>query len=133
MVAGGGFGGPQGWAAHSARITGGKAILQKSGEFKLARLMQKVTGLEPDSRYVLSLRLRAEQAPDADVVADLVGPGYESARRRLAVTPEQILPRFKTFEKVVPTETPPDSVMLRVFTTSTVPVTVDDVSLTKLD
>jgi hypothetical protein len=133
LVDNGGFDGTQGWTTASARIVDGKAILQKTGNYSFARLFQTLPPLEENARYVLSMRLSAESTPDEKVVADLTAEGYQSARRKLVVLPEEISPEATTFDKVVPAEMPPDSVVLRVFTSSTKPVVVDDVSLLKLE
>ncbi len=133
LVANGGFDSSEGWTTASVRFAGGTAILQKQEEFQIARAVQPIKGLEPDSKYVLSLRLNADSVPDAQVVADLVGPDYESARRKLIIHPDEIGVEPMTFEKVIFSETPPDSVALRVFTRSTKPVVVDDVALVKLE
>jgi hypothetical protein len=133
LVTNGGFDGGEGWATASVRVVDGKAILQRNEEFQIARAIQPLEGLEPDSKYVLSLRLSADAVPEAQVVADLVGPGYESARRKLVVHPDEISTEPKVFEKIMFSETPPDSVALRVFSKSTKPVVVDDVSLVKLE
>jgi hypothetical protein len=133
IVVNGGFDGTEGWMKASARIADGKAILQRTGNYSFARLLQTLPHLEENARYVLSVRLSAESTPDDKVVADLTAEGYQSARRKLSVLPEEIGPEAITFEKVVPAETPPDSVVLRVFTRSTKPVVVDDVALVKLE
>jgi hypothetical protein len=133
LVANGGFDTSDDWATASVRFVDGRAIFEKKEAFQIARAIQSIEGLEPDCKYVLSLRLSADSVPDAEVIAGVVGPGYESARRRLVVHPDEITTEPKTFEKIMFSETPPDSVALRIFTRSTKPVVVDNVSLVKLE
>jgi hypothetical protein len=133
LVIDGGFDGEGQWRTASARVAGGVASLQVTGDYTLSRLHQNLAGLQSDSRYMLSMKIRAESTPDAPVVADLIGSGYESAKRKLQAEPTEITPTFNTFEKVMPTDVPPDTVTLRVFTTSTMPIVIDDVSLKKMD
>jgi hypothetical protein len=131
LIRNGGFDAEEGWSAAPRAIRDGRATLQKGEGSEWAHLRQLVLGLEPNSRYALSLRLRAEQSPDDGVVANLIGADYASAR--LMVKPEEIGPEFKAFRRVISSDAPPDTVTLRVFTKSTVPIQVDDVSLTKLN
>jgi predicted small lipoprotein YifL len=130
LVTNGGFAGNNGWLAAPRTIVDGHAVLQKTEKTSWTCLRQTVTGLEPDSRYALSLTLRADTIPDDEVVANLIAKDYASAR--LIVKPAEIGPDFKRFERVVPSRTPPDTVTLRIYTRSSVPIMLDDVCLTKL-
>jgi hypothetical protein len=131
LIKNGGFDAKDGWSAAPRAIRDGRAVLQKTEGSEWAHLKQLISGLEPDSRYALSLRLRAEHTPDDGVVANLIGADYASAR--LIVQSAEIGPEFKAFKRIISSGTPPDTVTLRIFTRSAVALQVDDVSLTKLN
>jgi hypothetical protein len=134
LVTNGGFDGPEGWKLSGASVADGQAVLEKAPDAEFCAVSQAIIGLEPDARYVLSVRARADATPDAELLLDVIGKeGYRGGQRKLRVRGDEIGPEFRAFERVIPSDTPPRAVTLRVVSSSTVPVFVDDVALTKLD
>ena len=134
LVTNGGFDGSESWKLSTASVVDGEAVLEMTPESKFCAVSQSIVGLETNARYVLSVRARADTTPDSELLLDVIGKeGYRGGQRKLRIRPDEIGPEFRTFERVIPSDTPPRVVTLRVVSSSTVPVIVDDVSLTKLD
>jgi hypothetical protein len=128
LAADGGFVRAEAWLATLTRIEDGVAVLQARGD-TLARIRQRIAGLQPNRWYVLSVRLRAQEQPDCWIIADVIGDDYESPDQKLRITPEQVSAEFRTFSRVIPSGDPPGTTFLRVYTPSTVPVVLDSVGL----
>jgi lysophospholipase L1-like esterase len=130
LVTNGGFDGLSPWDTISARVAGGTAVITRAVDADVSLVRQRLLTVEENTAYVISARLRARRTPNAPVIIDLVGTdNYENDRRKLVIPAARIGRDFKTFRKVISSDTPPDHVVIRVVSESTVPVVVDDVAL----
>lgn len=118
------------WECEYATIKDGVASLQSPDGVQVAQIRQKLKTLKPFTNYTLSVRVRAASTPTAQLSVDLyLEDVYDNPDQELVVLPSHVGPEYLTFYRTINTGSFPEQPYLRVFTFSTVPMEVTQVSL----
>jgi len=118
------------WESMNASIAEGTVQIQSPDGVDPGMVRQVITALKPDTHYKMSATARALNTPTSQLSVDLfIDESYDSPDQELVVMPMEIGPNYTTFHRIVNTGSFTEQPYIRIFTLSTVPVEISDVSL----
>jgi hypothetical protein len=121
------------WDALNAVFEDNGVVLQSPNGTSPAMIRQRTKRLRQNSVYRLSMRVQAERAPTATVHADLyLGDHYDSPEHELVIPEHAIMPVTHRFERLLNSGTFSELPYLRVFTFSTVPILIQEITVVEV-
>jgi hypothetical protein len=118
------------WEAMNAAIAEGTVLLTSPDGVEASQIRQKLTDLSPNTDYRISVKARALHTPTAQLSVDLfIDETYDSPDQELLVRPDEIEPVYQIYHRTIQSGSFAEQPYLRIFTFSTVPVEVDEVTI----
>lgn len=118
------------WESMNASIAEGTVQIQSPDGVDPGMIRQVLTSLKPETHYKMSATARALNTPTSQLSVDLfIDESYDNPDQELIVMPTEIGPNYTTFHRIVNTGSFSEQPYIRIFTLSTVPVEISDISL----
>lgn len=119
---------PAEWRLEGCVVEGGVMMLPRAGEAGPATAMRLLPPLPDTGTLVLTVRARATD-PDSALHLDLWGFGLDDPAQQLTLQPVELGADFASTTILLPSGSSDHGIWLRVFTSSTSPIEVDDIDL----
>lgn len=124
----GGMEQPGAWRLGNAAIEDGVLRLGVENEADIAVASQRLPPLAARGTLLLSIRAKAHGATD-DLNVDLYGFGWDSPLQQLVITPAELTDQFRRYATLIRSGSSDMGIRVRLFTSSTKPILVDEVVL----
>jgi len=122
------------WESMNASIAEGTVQIQSPDGIDPGMIRQVIAPLKPNTHYKMTATARAMNTPTSQLSVDLfIDETYDNPDQELIVVPMEIGPNYTTFHRIVNTGSFSGEPYIRIFTLSTVPIEIDDVSLVEVE
>jgi hypothetical protein len=130
LVSDGGIDNRLSWESMNATIAEGSVLLISPDGLDVSQIRQKLTDLMPNTEYRVSVKARALNTPTSQLSIDLfIDETYDSPDQELIVPADELEPVYRIYHRTINSGVFREQPYLRIFTFSTVPVEVEEVTV----